>query len=122
MNKKGFPKFFNNALQGLVYTFKSQRNFRIHLSIALFISLVAIILRINILEWCILILLFIMVLAAELFNTAIEEIGNALSLEPNDYIKKGKDISAAAVLIITVGAVVIGLFVFGTRLIKAILN
>jgi len=112
MNKQKINTSFKNAFLGFIYTFKTQRNLRIHILFVFFVSLFAYLLNFSLIEWCILLLLFSLVITAELFNTSLEELGNAYSLQHNEYIKKAKDISAAAVLFVSIGAVVIGIILF----------
>ena len=58
------------------------------------------------------------VLSAELFNTAIETIVDMISPEKNDKAKLAKDISAAAVLAVSIGAAVIGIIIFLPKIIN----
>jgi undecaprenol kinase/diacylglycerol kinase (ATP) len=57
------------------------------------------------------------VLSAEIFNTAIELLVDYISMEKNDVARDIKDISAAAVLLISMGALVTGLVIFIPKLI-----
>ena len=56
------------------------------------------------------------VLAAEAFNTAIETLADALAPERDPLVGRAKDLAAAGVLLASVGAAVVGLLVFGPRL------
>jgi diacylglycerol kinase (ATP) len=57
---------------------------------------------------------------AELFNTALEKLGNSITGEYNEKIKQAKDLSAASVLVVAIVAALIGLIVFIPRLIEKI--
>jgi diacylglycerol kinase len=63
-------------------------------------------------EWVVLIGSIGFVLACEAFNSALENLADSISTEPNEKIKKAKDIAAAAVLISAASALIIGLIVF----------
>ena len=69
-------------------------------------------LKINLIEWCIVTFAIVLVIGAELFNTAIETIVDMVSPEKNPKAKLAKDISAAAVLSIAIGAAIIGGIIF----------
>jgi len=66
-------------------------------------------------EWCAVILSIALVLAAELFNTAIETLADYAAqgrLVQNHWIGKTKDLAAAGVLMAAVAALIVGLIVF----------
>lgn len=103
---------FKYALQGFVQAFKSEKNMKIHTIITMLVIIVAIILKISFIEWLICIVLISMVIAAELFNTAIETTVDLAMPEKNEKAKIAKDVSASAVLILAIGAAIIGLIIF----------
>lgn len=63
-------------------------------------------------EWRWVILAIALVWLAEAFNTAIERLGDAVTTEPNDYLKYAKDVSAGAVLVAAITSTIIGLTIF----------
>lgn len=67
-------------------------------------------------EWGVLILTVGLVLTAELFNTAIEAMMNAIQNKYDVDVKAAKDIAAGAVLVTVITSVVVGLMVFGPRI------
>lgn len=103
---------FKYALQGFVQAFKSEKNMKIHTIITMLVIIVAIILKISFIEWLICIVLISMVIAAELFNTAIETTVDLAMPEKNEKAKIAKDVSASAVLILAISAAIIGLIIF----------
>ena len=112
---KGIHKFikgFGYAYSGLVHTFKTELNFRFHFFAAIAALLLGLILGISLFEWFWVFLAIGLVMATELFNTAIEALANAISLSFDPLIKKAKDASAAAVLVVSVFAFLVGLFIF----------
>ena len=67
------------------------------------------------LEWCLIVFAIGGVLAAEAFNTAIETLADAVAPRRDPLIGRAKDIAAAGVLLASIGAAVVGLLVFGPR-------
>ena len=67
-------KSFSFAWQGLKYCFLTQQNFRIHLIALLMVIMLGGILKINHIEWLIIIGCAMLVLSMELLNTAIEKV------------------------------------------------
>ena len=63
-----------------------------------------------------------MVFAAELFNTAIEQLADVIDPEYNPKIKAIKDLAAGGVLITALGAAIIGIILFGPRIIQVLSN
>ena len=58
------------------------------------------------------VLAIVLVIAGEIFNTSIETIVDMVSPQKNEKAKLVKDISAAAVLVLAIGALIIGLIIF----------
>lgn len=103
---------FKVAFLGLKEVFVSQINFRIHLIITVFVVVAGVIIELNFTEWAIILLLTGAVLAFETLNTALEFLADLVSPEIHPSVKRVKDISAAAVLIMAATGVAIGLIVF----------
>lgn len=111
---------FGFALSGIVYAFKTQRNIKIHIVIAIIALLLGFLLDIDQSNWIAIILCICGVLGAELFNTSIETITDLVSPDWNELAKHAKDVSAAAVLIMAIGSVVVGCIIFIPRLLMLI--
>lgn len=107
-----FKFSFRNALNGAKTAFGSQRNLRIHLVIGSVVTLISALLKIPATEFLIILLMILIVIITELFNTAVEFTIDLVSPEYNQIAKRVKDISAAAVLIAALFAVVIGILIF----------
>ena len=119
MNLNDLDKFnfsFHNALVGIKTAYKSQRNIRVHIFVAIFAIIFGIFLKISIIEWLILILTILVVLVSEMFNTAIEFTVDLFSTEYSKQAKRAKDVSAAGVLISAFFAIVIGVIIFLPKL------
>ena len=76
--------------------------------------------KLNKIEWCIITIAIVMVISAELFNTAIETVVDMVSPQKNPQAKLVKDIAAAAVLVLAIGAAVIGIIIFGPKIVTII--
>ena len=63
-------------------------------------------------EWIMVVMCIGTVIAAELFNTAIEKLVDLVSPERHPVAGQVKDIAAGAVLICAVAAAIIGLIIF----------
>jgi diacylglycerol kinase (ATP) len=109
---KRFLGAFTFAFMGICSALKTERNFRIHL-VAMCLAVAAgFYLGLSAVEWCLVIFAIGLVLAAELFNTAIERLGDeAAAGKRIKTIGSIKDISAGAVLIAALTALVIGVIV-----------
>lgn len=102
---------FKYAWEGVSYAFKTQRNFRIHVIIGSTAIGLGIFLQVSLVEVSIISLTIGAVLAMELLNTAIESLVD-LSVEQTYHplAKIAKDCAAAAVLISSLAAILIGGF------------
>lgn len=111
---------FGYAFAGLAYSFQSQRNFRVHLAIALIAALGGILLGLTWVEWAVLFTTFTLVLSAEMVNTMIESLVDLVTAEYHPLAKVAKDVAAGVVLLTAIGAVAVGLAIFGPRLLAAL--
>lgn len=96
------------ALQGLVYTFRTQRHMRFHLYVVLVVTLLGILFNMRLREMLILLFVISLVLVAEMFNSAIEATVDLVQPSYHPLAKFAKDIAAGAVLITTIIALVVG--------------
>jgi len=109
---------FRNAINGLSYIFRREKNFMIHLIIASIAILIAFWLSISSVEWCILLFATGLVLCFEILNTAVERTADLYSKEHNPLIGRIKDISAAGVLLAAFFAALIGAIIFIPKIIE----
>ena len=107
---------FKYAIEGFISSFKTERNMKIHVLATIFVIILGIYLKLSSTEWCIISLAIALVIGAELFNTAIETIVDMVSPEKDPKAKLAKDISAAAVLVLAIGALAIGIIIFIPKL------
>ena len=105
-----------DALRGLAFLLRSERNARIHLTATLLVAAMGLALHIDTNAWCWLVVAIALVWTAEAFNTAIERLADRISTERHPLIKQAKDLAAGAVLVAASASVLIGLFVLGPPL------
>lgn len=115
-NLKELLLSFKYAITGIIKTIKSERNMKIHILMMFLVIIFGILLKISVLEWIICIILFSIVIAGELFNTAIENAVDIIMPQIHDKAKIAKDASAGAVLILSIASAVIGLIIFAPKL------
>lgn len=103
---------FRDAFRGVREAVLGERSFAIHLPMAAAVVATAAFFQVSAIEWLVLVLCITLVISAELFNSALERMAKAVTLERNVHIGAALDIAAAAVLIASIGAVICGLLIF----------
>ena len=120
MNKfqsRSFQRSVMYALNGLRLAFRSQRNFRKHLVIALFTLSLAILLRVTLVEFCIILFANALVLVVEMLNSVIEFVIDAYYKNKWAKLAKlSKDIAAGAVLLSSVVSATISILIYGSKI------
>ncbi len=96
------------AIEGIIYAARTQRHLRYHLYTAAFVLILSYVLGLTRTDFLIIAIALILVLIAEMINTAIEYVVDLLSPEHNESARIAKDVAAGAVLISAFGALVIG--------------
>lgn len=109
--KKRFMSF-GYAFYGLIYGVRTQHNAWIHVAATIIVITAGILLKISLTNWCLIVFAIGLVFIAELFNTAIEYFVDQMFPGYNKYAGLIKDLSAGAVLMAAITAVIIGLIVF----------
>lgn len=103
---------FKNAFRGLKTVLKSEKSFRIHLVIALLVIVFAYYKELDKVLWVGLLLIIALILALEIFNSAIERLVDILAPKTHNFAKEIKDLLAAMVLVVVFFAIAIGLIIF----------
>jgi diacylglycerol kinase (ATP) len=116
MKKRSLTESFNNAIEGLVYVVKTQRNMKIHLLVGLAVLLISLFFNLTRLELVAIFFAIMLVIATELLNTAIEATIDMITEDHHDFARVAKDVSAAAVLFAAINAVFTGYLIFFNRL------
>ncbi|AGX42106.1 diacylglycerol kinase [Clostridium saccharobutylicum] len=107
---------FNNAINGIINTVRTEKNMKIHLIISLGVLVSCFLFDITRYEFLVLAVTISMVIAAELVNTAIEA---AIDMTTNYYhplAKIAKNAAAGAVLITAINALIVGYVIFWDKL------
>lgn len=107
---------FAVAISGLIWSFRHETSFRVHLPIALAVISIAAWLNVDPWRWTVLVMAIGMVVSAELFNTSIEQLVKVIHPEHDQRIGQALNAAAGAVLIVSLAAVVVGLIVLGSPL------
>ena len=102
----------NCAIEGILWTVRTQRHMRYHFLAAVAVLLLALALRLSALEFVLLAFAVTLVLFAELFNTAIEVLVDLVSPDYHPLAGRAKDVAAGAVLVASIGAAVMGYLAF----------
>ena len=103
---------FHFAFEGVVAFFKTEHNAWLHLTATIIAILLPVLLPCTQTEVLFIVFAVGLVWATELFNTAIERLADLTTTETHPKIKFIKDISAAAVLIAAITALITGCIIF----------
>ena len=116
MKPTRFIDSMNCAIEGILYTVRTQKHMRYHFLAALVLLFAALLLRVTSVEFVLLSLAISFVLFAELLNTAIEVVVDMISPEFHPMAKAAKDVAAGAVLVAAFGTATIGYLVLAKYL------
>ncbi len=105
-------KSFGYAGDGLLRSIKTEKNFQVHCTVAVLVIVAGFFFSLTGVEWTIIVVCIGMVLGLELVNSAIEQVCNMIQPGFSPLIKIIKDMSAAAVLLVVVTAIVCGAIIF----------
>ena len=103
---------FKYALEGIWEAFKEEPNLKVHFLFGLIVIILGFLLQISRTDWIATIILIGLVISLELTNTAIEAVVDSLTDKQHPGAKLAKDISAGAVLIVSIAALIVGLIIF----------
>lgn len=108
-------KFFHSvghSINGLRHVAATEANMRWHLLATVAVVVCGSFFRISMIEWSLVIGCIGAVLALECINTSIERLADRVTTDHDPLIGQSKDVAAAAVLIMSLAAAIIGLIVF----------
>ena len=109
-------KSFYYALSGIVYAVKTQRNMKIHLLALISVAAVGFWLELSLLEWSIILIAAGIVIICEMLNTAMEALVDIKTQSHHSLAKTAKDVAAGAVLVASILSVIIGVLIFGPKI------
>ena len=120
VDKKRLVNSFRYAFNGIKLGILNEQNLIIHFIVMILVIMAGILLKISFTEWMICIILFVLVISAELINTAIEAACDAITDKKDKNIKIAKDTAAAAVFIRALGSAIIGLMIFLPKILEVL--
>ena len=109
---------FGYAFEGILTGIRKERNMRIHTAAMILVVFFGTVLGLSATEWCICLVLFGLVMALELVNTAVEAVVDLVTEERKPLAKIAKDTAAGAVLIAAIMAAVIGCIIFLPKILE----
>ncbi len=107
---------FKPAFAGFGYVLRSQPNARVHAFISFIVILAGLWVGLELVAWSLIVLAMGLVWVTEFLNTALEAAVDLASPDRHRLAKIAKDVSAAAVVLAVLGAVIIGILVLGPPL------
>jgi len=116
MRERRFVESFNAAVEGFIYVLKTERNMRVHFLAAFFLVLLGVYLNFSFLEIVALSVTIALVLVTEMINTAMELLVDMIKSEFHPVARVIKDVSAGAVLLTAINAVIVGYVLFSKRI------
>lgn len=119
-DKRTFFTSFKDCLHGLEYVIANENNFKREIILGIIALILCYILKVSQLEFIIVLILIALVLTSEVINTAIERTVDLYTTKYNTTAKNAKDVSAFAVLQISFFSLVIGIIIFGSKIITFI--
>ena len=105
-------KSFGFAIEGIKLAYKYNRNIKIHSVAAILAIILSLVLGITWFEFGLILITILLVIAAEMINTAIEEMVDLIVQEHREQARIAKDVAAGMVLLTAIGSVVIGAVIF----------
>lgn len=113
---------FRYAGQGLATAWSSPSSFIVHVPAAIIVLVIAGWLRVEAWRWCVLLIAIGGVFSLELINSAIERLAHRLHPDHDAEIGRVLDLAAAAVLVMSLTAVLLGLIALGPPLYTRLLS
>ena len=95
---------------------RGQSSFYVHFAISCLVFVASVFLRVNLVEWCVLLLCMGLVLSAELMNSCLECLARAITKEWNEDVRDALDIASGAVLMASIFAAIVGASILVFRL------
>ncbi|MBN1823811.1 MAG: diacylglycerol kinase family protein [Endomicrobiales bacterium] len=110
------------AINGIATMIKYEHNAWIHGLATITVCAAGVYFKLTSSEWCWIVLAIAAVWTSEALNTALEFLADVASPDFHPMVEKAKDVAAGAVLVCSISAAIIGVFVFGSRLIPLIIG
>ena len=110
-NIRKLHESFQHAFRGLGLCIHGERNFRVHMTAAFYVTVFALMGRATAAEAAVLCLCFGLTMGAELMNTAIERLCDRQASGYDGFVRNAKDIAAAGVFVCAAACVAVGVFI-----------
>lgn len=120
MSLVSFAKSVRYALRGIRYAFRNESNFRLQCMIGGIVFVISILLPLKPWEFLLVVLMTLLVLVLELFNSALELFADLLLPRLHHHVGAVKDIMAGAVFLTALAALIVGFVVLGPYLVALI--
>lgn len=116
-DKRTFKGSVKNCLDGISYVTKNEKNFKREIALGIIALTLSYILKIDKIEFIIVLTMICLVLTAEIINTAIERTVDLVTKEYHELARIAKDVSAGSVLVTSTFALIIGIIIFMPKII-----
>ncbi|MCA9175953.1 MAG: diacylglycerol kinase family protein [Planctomycetales bacterium] len=119
---RGWRRKYGFALRGVQRCLIQELSFRIHFPVAMVVVAAGFAARLDAARWCVLVLSIALVWSAELFNSSLEQLAKAVDTAENERIRDALDMAAGAVLLVALGAALVGVMVLGPPLWRLVMG
>ena len=116
-DKRTFKGSVKNCLDGISYVKKNEKNFKREIALGIIALILSYILKIDKIEFIIILTMICLVLTTEIINTAIERTVDLVTKEYHELARIAKDVSAGSVLVTSIFALIIGIIIFIPKII-----
>ena len=118
LSHRSLLKSFTYSFEGLIQAIRQNQNLRIHMAIAVVVIILGLVLKVSPFGMGILAVLILLVIMAEMVNTALEEMVDLIVTEHRRQAKIAKDVASGMVLVAAIGSAVVGAFIFLPHVLK----
>lgn len=115
MKNRNLTDSFNNAINGIAYTIRTERNMKIHMVAAIAVLILSLFFKLTRAEFLVICITVAVVIICELFNTAVEVLVDIIVDVYHPKAGIVKDVAAGAVLVSAFLALIVGYFIFFDR-------
>ena len=116
-DKRTFKGSVRNCLDGISYVTKNEKNFKREIALGIIALILSYILKIDKIEFIIVLTMICLVLTTEIINTAIERTVDLVTKEYHELARIAKDVSAGSVLVTSIFSLIIGIIIFIPKII-----
>jgi diacylglycerol kinase (ATP) len=103
---------FAHAFKGITHSLQTEVHMKLHFLAAVVVICAGFYFEVTTTEWALLIMCIVSVIGMELLNSSVEKLCDHLHPDRHETIGKVKDMAAGAVLVVSIGAAVVGGLIF----------